>query len=286
MSARLVKSAGVLLSLVTASLPTASHAVPIQWTVGSGGNGHFYDVISVPTGISWTGANAAALAAGGHLATITSTAEGAFVYDNLVNNAAYWNQEPGGSDLGPWLGGYQTSDNGSQPAANWVWVTGETWSYTNWHSGEPNNFTGVLENYLSYKCWPTAGCRANKWNDLPDDISVYGTAVIAYVIEYNEDPTAIHGPGASGLAMRAWPNPFNGSTTVLFDAPGAGDVDIRIFDVSGRQVWRITVATIGGEQMFAWDGRTSDGEFAPSGVYFCAITTDNGRVVERLALIR
>ena len=135
--------------LVLAGVLIVAHqafATPIQWTVGNGGNGHYYDIILVPGGISWSGANAAAVSANGHLATITSAAEGIFVYTNLVNNATYWNQEPAGSDLGPWLGAYQTSDDGTQANANWVWVTGELWSYTNWHSGEPNNFTGASEN--------------------------------------------------------------------------------------------------------------------------------------------
>ncbi len=55
----------------------------------------------------------------------------------------------------------------------------------NWWPGEPNNYTGALENYLSFKCYGTVGCRSNKWNDLPDAISEFGTAVIAYVIEFD-----------------------------------------------------------------------------------------------------
>jgi hypothetical protein len=286
MSALFGKPAAVLLTfLMVAAAPPAAHATPIQWTVSSGGNGHYYDVISVPAGISWTGAAAAAAAAGGYLATLTSAAEGTFVYNNLVNNAAYWNQEPGGSNLGPWLGGYQTSDNGSQPALNWTWVTGETWSYTNWHSGEPNNYTGILENYLSYKCWPTSGCRSDKWNDLPDNISVYGTEVIAYVIEF-DNPTAIHDLGASRLKMRMSPNPFSASTSISFVSPDAAAADVRIFDVSGRLVRRISAAPIAEERRIEWDGRNDDGKMAPSGVYFCAISVEQARLVGRLVLIR
>jgi hypothetical protein len=287
MSARRREVVSRFLSLlIIAVATTAVHAVPIQWTIASGGNGHYYDVVPVPTGISWLAANAAASASGGYLATVTSSAEGGFVYNNLVNNAAYWNQEPGGSNLGPWLGGYQTSDNGSQPAANWTWVTGETWSYTNWASGEPNNFTGVLENYLSYKCWGTPGCRSDKWNDLPDSVSKYGTPVIAYVIEY-DDPTAVQGGRASGPAMRVFPNPFSSSTSVYFVAPGAGAVDVGIFDVSGRLVRRIAARTSSGdERRVEWDGRTDDGELAPTGVYFCRLKLGSGTHAKPILLLR
>jgi hypothetical protein len=262
-----------------------AQAAPIQWTVGSGGNGHWYNVVSAPGGISWTGANAAAIASGGYLATITSATENAFIYDSLVNNPLYWSQEPGGSDLGPWLGGYQTSDNGSQASLNWTWVTAEAWSYTNWHSGEPNNFTGSLENYLSFKCAPTAGCRSGMWNDLPDNISVFGTAVIAYVVEWNS-VSAVRTPGAAGLGLRALPNPFSGSTRISLTTPDAVAVAVGIFDVNGRRVREFMPASVGRTRDIEWDGKNDRGEPVPSGIYFCRVQTASRSVVGRLVLIR
>ncbi|HET6462337.1 MAG TPA: FlgD immunoglobulin-like domain containing protein, partial [Candidatus Krumholzibacteria bacterium] len=260
-------------------------ATPIQWTVGSGGNGHYYDIAYVAGGISWSAANTAATSAGGHLATITSAAEGAFVYANLVDNPTYWNQEPSGSDLGPWLGGYQTSDNGSQANANWVWVTGEPWSYTDWHSGEPNNFTGALENYLSYKCAPTAGCRSIHWNDLPDNISVFGTPVRAYAVEWDA-PTSVSTPSLAEVRIRAVPNPFSGSTRVSITTQSKQSVRIGIYDASGRRIRVFSPASVEGEYSVAWDGTDSRGQRVPSGIYFARAITSSGSVVTRLALIR
>jgi hypothetical protein len=271
-----------LVGLATLLVAVSAVASPIQWTVGSGGNGHYYDIVSVPAGISWTDASIAAFGAGGYLATVTSGAENAFIYNNLVDNPVYWNQEPGGSNLGPWLGGYQTSDNGSQPADNWTWVTAEPFSYTNWHSGEPNNFTGVLENFLSFKCYPP-GCRSALWNDLPDNISVYGTAVIAYVVEW-DTPTGVGGPTFPPDGIRATPNPFGGTTRIAFESPNAGPVEIEIFDVGGRRVR--TLSAPAGLRAVDWDGRNDDGVRLPSGIYFCRIPTAAGhRVVGRLVLI-
>ncbi len=31
-------------------------AAPVQWDVGSGGNGHYYEAVQVPDGVSWTAA--------------------------------------------------------------------------------------------------------------------------------------------------------------------------------------------------------------------------------------
>ncbi len=180
-------------------ITTPTFAQPVEWPVSSGGNGHTYDVISVPDGISWTSARDAASAAGGYLATLTSQEESDFVYA-LVDNSSFWNQESGGSNLGPWLGGYQTFDDGTMPTANWTWVTGEAFLFTNWASGEPNNFTGADEDYLSYKCYGTPGCRSDKWNDLPNDNSVFNTPVIAYVIEFDA-PSSIPALGPISIIL-------------------------------------------------------------------------------------
>ena len=260
-------------------------ATPIQWTVGSGGNGHYYDIIYVAGGISWSGAKTAALNANGHLATITSAAEGAFVYANLVDNPLYWNQEPGGSDLGPWLGAYQTSDNGSQASANWVWVTGEAWSYTNWHSGEPNNFTGALENYLSYKCSPAAGCRSSQWNDLPDVISVFATQVLTYVIEWDA-PTSVSTPALAGAQIRAVPNPFSALTRVSVTTESRQHVQVAVYDAAGRMVHAFSPVFVDGEYSITWDGTDAGGRQVPSGIYFARATTRSGSVVTKLVLMR
>jgi hypothetical protein len=272
-----------VLLILSAACPAA--ATPIQWTVGSGGNGHYYDIIRVPAGISWSAANAACLAANGHLATITSAAEGAFVYSNLVDNPIYWDQEPGGSDLGPWLGGYQASDNGSQASLNWVWVTGEPWSYTDWHSGEPNNYTGANENYLSYKCWPTTNCRSAQWNDLPDNISVYGTPVLAYVVEWDA-PTAVPMPSIAQTQIRAVPNPFSTSTRMTITTASRQDVVVGIYDASGRRLREFRTASVAGEYSLVWDGTDAHGVRVPSGIYFARASTRSGSVVTRLVWIR
>lgn len=183
---KLLKLGTIAITLLNIS--TMTMAAPVQWS----GNGNWYEAISVSGGISWTDASTTANAKGGYLATLTSGAENDFVF-SLIDNPSFWNAEPAGSNLGPWLGGYQTSDidaSSASAANNWAWVTGEVWSYTNWSSGEPNNFEGAGEDYLSFKCYPN-GCRSGQWNDLPDVISVLDTQVVAYVVEYDVNPVPV-----------------------------------------------------------------------------------------------
>lgn len=87
--------------------------------------------------LSWTAANAAANArvdpwgVRGHLATIGDVDERrnlaltVFMYPALTSGVC-------------WLGGSDVAVEGT-----WEWVTGERWSYTNWLSGQPDNFRSI-----------------------------------------------------------------------------------------------------------------------------------------------
>lgn len=84
-------------------------------------NGHYYQFYD-KTGLNWEEAKEYCEELGGHLVTITSEEEQAFIYDNIKNKQmkSYW------------AGGLKVD-------SEWTWITGEDWSYTNWNSGEPNN---------------------------------------------------------------------------------------------------------------------------------------------------
>ena len=83
--------------------------------------------------LTWPEAKAAAEAAGGHLATITSQKEWDIV--RVI---------PGASNV--WLGGYQAPGS-KEPAGGWAWVTGEPMTATAWMAGEPNDGGGG-EHYM------------------------------------------------------------------------------------------------------------------------------------------
>ncbi len=174
---RLASLSVLALALATQALTTeAAGAAPVQWTLGSGGNGHWYDYVANP--MTWDQAVAAAAAsthAGltGYLVTVTSAAEQAFL-NSFV---------PVGS--GAWLGGSDLAEEGA-----WEWVTEPggpiPFTYANWATAEPNNAndgSGLGEDYLQ-------GWRFDetKWNDMPSAYN-YG-----YVVEYG--PAAVPVPAA------------------------------------------------------------------------------------------
>ena len=116
----------------------------VQWTIASGGNGHWYARIQSP--LTWDHARTACEALGGYLITITSEAENSF--GSMVDQSN-----------GCFIGGSQPAD-ACEPDCNWQWVTGEQWNYTNWQDGEPNEYN------------PTEDCAqylGGQWNDVSKD---------------------------------------------------------------------------------------------------------------------
>lgn len=146
------------------------YASPAQWSVSEGGNGHFYEVVAVPEGLTWPQANSAAGLRGGYLATITSPEENDFVF-NQINYTVYWNES-----RGPWIGGYQ-ADGSVEPDGGWQWISGEPFVYTNWSPGQPNNSNGH-EKCLHFGWGETTVCST--WNDQPDGFN----GIHAYMVEY------------------------------------------------------------------------------------------------------
>jgi hypothetical protein len=146
----------------------------VEWRVENGGNGHSYQAVATPIPISWETANSAAQTAGGHLATIASPAENAFVF-SLIDSPQFWHNNITNAH-GPYLGGFQP-EGSPEPAGNWQWVTGEPWLYTNWGPFRPDNHGD--EQYLHYFS-PAPGTRSPGWNDILLDDNVLG-----YIVEYD-----------------------------------------------------------------------------------------------------
>jgi len=147
----------------------------VEWPPADGGNGHHYEAVVAPEGIFWSQAEAAARARGGHLATITSPEENAFVH-RLITDSLYWNQDR----WGPWLGGFQPAAS-TEPDGGWQWVTGEPFTYTNWTAGQPDEFD-PNESCLHFGATPLG--KVATWNDLQDRYTY--APIKGYVVEYEE----------------------------------------------------------------------------------------------------
>jgi serine/threonine protein kinase len=131
--------------------------------------GHVYEAI--PVTLNWFDAEAAAEArtyrgVKGHLATIASADENAFVFHALPQAVAgrYW------------LGGFREVRGGT-PRDGWYWVSGEPFTFTSWADDEPNDYFG--EDGLQFR----GGADSAVWNDI-DRTSGFEPFVHGFLVEY------------------------------------------------------------------------------------------------------
>ena len=84
-----------------------------------------------------------------------------------------------------------------------------------------------------------------------------------------------------------FPNPFNPSTTIEYQIPKTGLVQIYIFNIQGRMVRRLDNAIHqAGIQNIVWDGRDNSGTQAASGVYFCQVKFSGKAITKKLMFIK
>lgn len=186
---RLPTLAAAALLLSASSIPGHGQPLPVRWT----GNGHRYEVVAVPGGITWVEARAAAKARGGYLAVVNTKQENRFVWSLIAGKPQFWTTSlrQGQADaVGPWIGLVQRRHQVQEPAAGWGWVTQEPLGEESWAPGKPNNLEEI-EDYGHYFVVAGSGDQAT-WNDYPNDArllkGVKAARPVAYVIEYESDP--------------------------------------------------------------------------------------------------
>ena len=176
---------GLLALAFHLALAGSSAAIPVVWEVGAGGNGHTYEVVVVGSPILWADARAAAQAKGPgwDLASLTSLEESDFVKSLFSGDPSAFVDPSlcvGSNCPGPWLGGLDV--NG---ATNFLWLSGEPVTFTDWAAGEPAANGDVIA-YGDFSA-PNGGTGI-AWNDFPGDVLRQDTP-ISYVAELVPEPS-------------------------------------------------------------------------------------------------
>jgi hypothetical protein len=178
MSAKNRMRAAVVAAAATTGSALAQDAV--QWRVEDGGNGHWYQCINSGAELRWSEADSSARAQGGHLASITSSSENAFVFHHAASDPADWSG--GAKEQGPWLGGLLIG-------GGWIWSTGESMQFTAWCDGA----TSPPERFTQFNHCGGVGTRpASTWNDHWGEAGgVSGDRLpVAFIVEWSADCNA------------------------------------------------------------------------------------------------
>ena len=84
-------------------------------------------------------------------------------------------------------------------------------------------------------------------------------------------------------------NPFSAASPLEFaiNLPADGSLSVAIVDALGREVRAFTSGQqSAGRKSFVWNGRTNDGDFAPSGVYFLRAVGDRQIASQKVSFVR
>jgi len=86
-------------------------------------------------------------------------------------------------------------------------------------------------------------------------------------------------------SLQLYPNPSDGAITITFELKEKSKVNIGIFNIDGQLIKSMNEAVFPvGEHTVQWDGISITGEKVNSGIYFCELINDSGRVVEKLVI--
>ncbi|WP_456429831.1 FlgD immunoglobulin-like domain containing protein [Rhodocaloribacter sp.] len=84
-----------------------------------------------------------------------------------------------------------------------------------------------------------------------------------------------------------YPNPFNPATTIRYQLPTPGQVELSIYDLSGRRVRTLVDGRQNaGVHTVVWDGRDARGQATASGIYFYRLVAGGWVQVRRMLRLR
>jgi hypothetical protein len=117
----------------------------------------------------------------------------------------------------------------------------------------------------------------------------YETSVIpvlndgGFVIPDRSGAPAAFGP----LRLRSFPNPFNATANIVVDLDMAAEVNVTIYDVTGRLVTRLWKSPLlRGANLLKWRGNGTNGEQVATGVYFIRAEIPNASSTIKAVLLK
>jgi len=114
--------------------------------------------------------------------------------------------------------------------------------------------------------------------DFSMEMSYNGPLAIAGEIVLQPDEFIIH---------RAYPNPFNPTTTLKYEMGSAGPVSIDVLDVSGRKIRSLYNGIQSpGQHEIRWDARDDRGRSMSSGVYLFKVNVNGKQQTAKTLLLK
>ncbi len=89
------------------------------------------------------------------------------------------------------------------------------------------------------------------------------------------------------ILSQNYPNPFNPTTTIEFNLAAKSNVTINIYNLLGQQVEQLVNQEYSaGNHKVSWDGTTSNGTQAATGMYLYRIEADHFVETKKMLLLK
>jgi hypothetical protein len=105
--------------------------------------------------------------------------------------------------------------------------------------------------------------------------------------EYSFTLETVLNPPAEFSLSQNYPNPFNPTTQIRFELPLTSMVDLKIYDILGREIKTLVKGELNpGTYAYEWDGRNNFGTPVSSGMYRYRITAGNFSETKKMMLLK
>jgi len=128
--------------------------------------------------------------------------------------------------------------------------------------------------------WPTGLVQSQSGLYVNRDIEVTGEGTIP---TSTEDPEI---PSAFALYQNV-PNPFNPSTSIIFDLPSAIHVTLDVYNVKGEKIVRLVDRRMTpGRKEIVWNAQSGRGISVTSGIYFYRLIAGEFTETRKMVLLK
>jgi len=109
---------------------------------------------------------------------------------------------------------------------------------------------------------------------------------------YSYESTGIRGFELSNvqpskLLLKSYPNPFNNSAVISYFSVDAGNSEIKIYNILGKEVFSFSKFSNAGELVkLKWTGTDTDGNIMPSGIYLVELINGNNKISRIIEILR
>jgi hypothetical protein len=115
-----------------------------------------------------------------------------------------------------------------------------------------------------------------------DDVVVSDLRVVSL-----DDPDPAPVVAARPVLFQNVPNPFNPTTRIDFELPGAGSAVLTIYDVTGRRVRRLLNEEVPqGVSSVVWNGRDDHARPVGTGLYYYELRVGGEQLTRRMLLLK